>query len=1120
MESWLGGWTSADFGLFSDIADVVTAFVRSLAHKIPETEIVPRILGARSAIAQAIRDMRRFGSVTESSIGKITKAIKTASGPLKDFIREAFQFAKVEAAVKAVRKVLDFDVEFNIPTKILGRTVSNLTDLVSLARKFKGTLGAALREYVMRLEQVQAANLRVQHAQEALNAVTEKYDKRLAQLRKRLDDLRQKEDFSTRIKDIEAAIASGLLTDEEKRRLELEKEEIIIQHKINALEHERDIAEEAARDRLTAEEKIAEAAEFALERQRQLVQELADEQLAAAKEQLEIARERVQLQIEENNLVNEQMKLLERLAKEAAGDQFIEIPGIDFEGFMDDFEDSLLASKEEIAKAVEDLKNDIEARVRGFIASITEPFRGVAEKLRGLLGGIAGVFEAAKQSTAVQDFVESVKTFVGDLATVVENLRIFWEENGPGILAIIGDFFSRLSEVITVGDILGIAGDALEQFGDFLVLMSEKLIEHGPNIQESLQGWVDWVFKEGIPRLTEFGKTVKEDVLPAIGNFFNFLIQNAPTIIAILAAIGSAFLAIRPALLILGALSKASFALLPIVFIFQTLSGAIGSLTGVFASIAGVVGPALTAIGAFVAANLAPIVAIVTVLIGVFLAFQDNVLGLKDLFIESFKAIGKSLKPVLKPLQDAFKRLTPAFKELMKALAPIGRFLVDVLKGIGTIILAIVVPALTILLSIVTGVIRGLATGLTYFLDGLRVVFLGVARFINGIIEFIGGIWDIIAGLFTGNLERVQEGIQQALGGITDVFLGALQAIGGVIFTVLGSIWGFVEGFVIGVIDFFANLLDAFNISSDVSKFLNNLSTTISEKFNEIIDLFSGWITDAGEEVRTRLSEMWDLGTEIINSLIEGITDKVFGSDGLLAKIREYIDNAIASGREKLANFLALGSELIDNLIDGIREKFEGALGLYEQFKGFIETTIGKVEELKDIFIQAGRDIISGLISGVLEKALDLYATVKNVIKTALGVGERAAEAESESKRTRRLGNDWMDGLIHGITERAPMLDKSISNIMANIVDIPSSMQANMDNFFDSMSNLSDVGGNVDVNHLFRGVDGANSLLTQTSPSQTSIQNINVEVNSTYAETQSEASVYYDVRAALAHVSR
>ncbi|KKM86931.1 hypothetical protein LCGC14_1274100, partial [marine sediment metagenome] len=56
MESWLEGWTSADFGLFDDIANVVTSFVRSLAHMIPETDLIPRIIGARSAIQRAVQD--------------------------------------------------------------------------------------------------------------------------------------------------------------------------------------------------------------------------------------------------------------------------------------------------------------------------------------------------------------------------------------------------------------------------------------------------------------------------------------------------------------------------------------------------------------------------------------------------------------------------------------------------------------------------------------------------------------------------------------------------------------------------------------------------------------------------------------------------------------------------------------------------------------------------------------------------------------------------------------------------------------------------------------------------------------------------------------------------------
>ncbi|MHA2047606.1 MAG: hypothetical protein ACW99G_22730, partial [Candidatus Thorarchaeota archaeon] len=531
MESWLQGWTSADFGLFNDISRVVTSFVRSLKGKIPEADIIPRILGGRKAIQRAINDVRKFGEITEGSLNRIFRALKITSGPLRRFIRESFEFAKVTAIVEAAKKILDFDVEFEIPTQILGQTVTYLTDLVDLAKRFKGELGDALTSYVDALEDVRQANYRVARAQKTLNDLTERYRSILAVLRQQQDALKEDKDVSGRIADIEAALATNLLTDEERRSLELEKQEILLEHRINAVENERDVALDAAKKKLNAEQEIADAADRRLEFQKRLVQEIADEQLAAAREQLEAARGLVELQIQSNNLVQEQARTLARLAKEQEG--FLEIPGLDFEGFSDDIESSLEASREAITQAIVDLRNEINQNIQAFIRDITEPFAGIPEKIRQIMTEIGLAFAASEQSESFQRVVESVRKFVTDMGIVLENLQLFWEENGAEIIAIIGDFFTQLAAVIPIEGILDTVAESISNFGDFLVGLSEQLVENGPQIQEALSGWVDWVFEEGIPKLVDFGKTIRDDVLPAIERFISFVVANAPTILPI-----------------------------------------------------------------------------------------------------------------------------------------------------------------------------------------------------------------------------------------------------------------------------------------------------------------------------------------------------------------------------------------------------------------------------------------------------------------------------------------------------------------------------------------------------------------------------------------------------------
>src|SRR3990167_8840595 len=71
MQSWLNGWLAADFSIFNDIAGIVSSFIRSLSGRIPETDIIPRILGTRAAIAQAVNEIRSTGEITSQALNRI-----------------------------------------------------------------------------------------------------------------------------------------------------------------------------------------------------------------------------------------------------------------------------------------------------------------------------------------------------------------------------------------------------------------------------------------------------------------------------------------------------------------------------------------------------------------------------------------------------------------------------------------------------------------------------------------------------------------------------------------------------------------------------------------------------------------------------------------------------------------------------------------------------------------------------------------------------------------------------------------------------------------------------------------------------------------------------------------
>jgi hypothetical protein len=65
MSEYMQGWLQGDFSVFDEIANTVEGLIRSMSANIKETDIIPRILGSRSAIAAAIEQVRMTGNVTD-----------------------------------------------------------------------------------------------------------------------------------------------------------------------------------------------------------------------------------------------------------------------------------------------------------------------------------------------------------------------------------------------------------------------------------------------------------------------------------------------------------------------------------------------------------------------------------------------------------------------------------------------------------------------------------------------------------------------------------------------------------------------------------------------------------------------------------------------------------------------------------------------------------------------------------------------------------------------------------------------------------------------------------------------------------------------------------------------
>lgn len=228
MDAYLEGFLKGDFAIFNEIGNTITSWLRSLGDDIPEADLIPRILGTRAAIAEAIALMRETGTVSEESLNNIFEAA--------------------------------------------------------------GVTDEALQNYIRTILQLEQANQAVAAAQENVNRIKEEYAALLEPLNDELRALRGEQTNRSEEEElagIERRLAEERLTDAERQRLLDRQREIEIQRQIRALEEQRDTAVGAAEDELSA----AEEAQAQLEEQAAAQQALINAQIEnneLVREQIEL----------------------------------------------------------------------------------------------------------------------------------------------------------------------------------------------------------------------------------------------------------------------------------------------------------------------------------------------------------------------------------------------------------------------------------------------------------------------------------------------------------------------------------------------------------------------------------------------------------------------------------------------------------------------------------------------------------------------------------------------------------------------------------------------------------------------------------------------------------------
>ncbi len=288
--------------------------------------------------------------------------------------------------------------------------------------------------------------------------------------------------------------------------------------------------------------------------------------------------------------------------------------------------------------------------------------------------------------------------------------------------------------------------------------------------------------------------------------------------------------------------------------------GAIAA-SGVIATIVSV----LTLLGSVLAAIVSPLGLVVVAIGALWLAWQNNWGGIREIvaelwksieemwvkvkpyfdqFIavvselatEAFAALGEEWNNIWPVLVAGWEAIKPAIDRFIQMIADNWPMIMENFKMLGDFVIfliPIIGALIVILLAIFVGLINGIITAATLMEQAYLHISHGLFTFFKGIGEFIQGWFTMFIGWITFDGEKIKSGFFMLWEGIKHIFGGAIEFIFSLIALQFAGILGLVSGFIDGVVRFFTSLYDQLVGHSIVPDLVNGVLKWFTKLVNE-----------------------------------------------------------------------------------------------------------------------------------------------------------------------------------------------------------------------------------------------------------------------------------------------
>lgn len=279
---------------------------------------------------------------------------------------------------------------------------------------------------------------------------------------------------------------------------------------------------------------------------------------------------------------------------------------------------------------------------------------------------------------------------------------------------------------------------------------------------------------------------------------------------------------------------------------FPGIANALSAVGTALSGFLGAIGAVFGATGtAAVVAGAAVIVAAITAIISVVVFLKENWDAVTATVKKFFDT---NIAPKLENIRESFRKMG-------EALGPIGTAIGEVIKAIGNWFKEVkILEAIGKIFEVIGGVIFGAVSSvIAGAINTLVSIFEGAVQAISGTVQVLSGLVKAIVKLFSGDLQGAKDAVKDIFDGIVDIFEGLWKAV-----------WGPVEAFVQGVIDWCVKLWDELVGHSIIPDMMDDIVQCFKELPNRVFQ----WLKDLVNGVIKRFTDMW-------NNVVKGCKDKL-----------------------------------------------------------------------------------------------------------------------------------------------------------------------------------------------------------------------------------------------------